>query len=268
MRQISRKTAVLGVVAMLLGGLVAPATALDIDINTIDPTWVNPVARTPNATFDAYLDPNVAGPGGNTSVFWGQPFPNTSGPQSGYGLDPNAPQTVSILPVPGTQTFRLGDFTHFNHVIRVNNPDTALLSVDLSLAVDIDGVTADPTYTFRFTHDETLNFPAGFPGTCAFGSTAAGCNDRVRISTLDEDPVIFEVGDFIVSMTLLGFGATPEAAVLNGLTFITNENADNTTSLWAIFEVANRPIEAPAPAGLILMGLGLVGVAVASRFRK
>lgn len=268
MRHISRKTAVLGVVAMLLGGLAAPAAALNIDIDAIDPTWFNAVARTPNATFDAYLNLNVAGPGGNTSVRWGQPFPEP-GPQSGYGIDPIAPQAVVVPePPPNSQVFQLATFTHFNRVIRVSNPDTALASVDLSLAVDIGGTGDDPTYTFRVTHDETLNFPPGGLGSCPYGSTSGGCNDRVTISTLDEDPVIFALGDFIVTMTLLGFGATAAEAVLNGLEFITTENNDNTTGLWARFEIAARPIEAPAPATLILVGLGLVGAAVVSRIRK
>lgn len=250
-RKISTFVALLVAAALIV---VAPTVAPALTLDTVSVTWFNPLG--PGAGIAGnVVNPFVQGTGtaSNFEVRWGAPFPASVDPtlKSGLGFDPNFPPSS---PVPIGSNFTLGTLFHFNNPIL---DGTELASVDLTLGAAFAGaVPATSAFTFRMLIDETPNFPAD--GICAEGG-APPCRDAIRFTSLDVAPPAFTVGGETFTLVLIGFGADGSQT-----TFFSEEGATNSTPLIA--RINRRPV--PNPSALLLIGLGLVGLAGISRIRS
>lgn len=216
--------------------------------------FANPVELTnPSATFSntgPAADQNVNYVGStDQEVRWGVPFQQAPPPQqSGLRFDVfGAPFTVDT-----GNTFDLGTLTHFNHPVNI----PTVMTTDLAFSFDTAGVTS--RFLFSLGVEETPN-----SGTCAYG--AAGdtpCPDRISFPNMTGTQT-FTMDGTEYTLYLLGFG--PDANnIMDG--FITQENLDNTTHLWAKIDAA--PVGVPEPNALLLMALGLFAVGGAVRLSK
>jgi hypothetical protein len=132
--------------------------------------------------------------------------------------------------------FALGTLTHSNMVNAIgDSPSAADLTVNLSFS---DPVAVDEIIQFAFTIDATPN--TAMPLTDPFN------NDIIGFET-------FEIEGVAYTLELLGFGYD-ENSLLNHLD--TQETLSNTTQLWA--KVYSSPV--PAPAAVVLLGSGLLGL--------
>ncbi|MDR7523794.1 MAG: THxN family PEP-CTERM protein [Armatimonadota bacterium] len=151
--------------ALVIAGLifVQPASAFDYTAGSCN--WVNPVGGS-NVNYPATGDP--------CEIRWGV---NVGQGQSGYRFNPTPPPAVTNIDI--GDAFNLGQFTHFNAPIQSGS---SITQVDLSLQVFLSGFNGgiSPTFTFRFSHFETPNNPAG--GICAgtgIPTPPEGCPDIV-----------------------------------------------------------------------------------------
>jgi hypothetical protein len=220
-------------VGLALSAGVAQAN-ITINIDTVVGTWsdVQPVNTQ-----------QLSGVGTN-EIRWG----TTNNTQSGYRFDGNAPQSGITSP------FDIGTFTHFNFPIQGTptpaSINSAVLDVILSGTIT-DGTTPEEfslTSSFLFNHNETPNTGSG---NC--------CNDIVTLvsSTFSGDTVNIRGVEYVFGVTGFLQNGTP----FN--TFSTVEGQANVATLQGEFRVA--PI--PLPAGVLLLGLGLAGMAGVRRMQ-
>lgn len=257
-RKISTFVALL-VAATLVGG--APTVAPALTLDTVSVLWDNPlgpgfplppgnvITRT---GVGAGLPADPA-PRDTTEIRWGTPFPASAldTDKSGLGFDQFFPPST-VVPTDNTP-FQLGTLFHFNNPIVLG---TQLTSVDLTLGLTFAAaVPATSTFKFRMLINETPN--NGSP--CAEGG-AQPCRDAIRFVSLDTSPEEFMIpGDpdpFTLFMVGFGPGGSQTA-------FFSPEGTTNNTPL---FVRITRPT--PNPSALLLIGLGLVGLAGISRIRS
>jgi len=212
--------------AFFLIGNVATATTLNIDL--IDGDWFD-VSGGVNVNIV-----NSDDSGGTSTVSWG------SGGTSSYVF------TTTSTPIDvytdGT-AFALGSFTHNNYPI---NSGSGINSVYLDLEVADLGIY-DIIADFYFDHNETPN-------------SGSDPRDIVTIGNLVIN-YLFEYEGVDYYFNLLGF--SQDCCNTFSSVYYTNENASNTTVLYA--QITESPVGTPEPTTALLFGLGILGLAGVSR---
>jgi hypothetical protein len=121
----------------LLAGSSIPAFAATLTLNSVTGAWTDAIGGAGTVTGI-----------GTNELRWGTPVPST-GQKSGFRFDGAAPPSLTIE----TDTpFLLGTFTHFNFPLATN---TAILSADLGVTLDIENTLQTLNYTFSL--EETPN---------------------------------------------------------------------------------------------------------------
>lgn len=183
-------------------------------------------------------------------VRWGTPVGNTDA--SGLRFDSfTAPLNTNT----GT-AFNLGDLTHFNWPV---NGGTAASGTQLSFGFTITDPNLGPqTFLFSFNIDETPN-----ETPCVYPSNTP-CADKITFGNATSTTV-FNINGDVYTLYLLGFGSDA-----NNLSneFITQENLNNVTSLWAKIDLYQQPVGVPEPNALLMMALGLFGIGMAVEVRR
>jgi len=87
--------------------------------------------------------------------------------QSGFGFDGSGKQQI----LPG-QIINLGVFRHHNKPINTLCP---LQYVTLTIVLDIEGLSTDPSFSYKMNLHETTNWDDGCDGTCPTGTDGTRC---------------------------------------------------------------------------------------------
>ncbi len=182
----------------------ATCEGADLTLNHSSGIWID--AEIPSTGHVTGLNTN--------EIRWGTALPG--GERSGYRFDGSDDETFG----PG-EDFLLGDFWHFNWPIWPPAITWAELKVTLHF---IDPpILPDPTFTFRFDHEETPNDPP-----CAYQSDTP-CADRVTFPDDIADET-FEIDGVFYTLQIVGFvNAYPSGDPVDE--FITQENQNNSAYL-------------------------------------
>jgi hypothetical protein len=204
-----------------------------ITISSVDGSWSNVIGGGGTVNFVNGVAVSY-GNGSENQVRWGQ---SQGLGQSGLGFTGVAPPPISF----GVgEAFQVGQLQHFNTPIAAA---TAVTAADLSVNMAFSEPVGQPApFTFTLGVDETPNTaPPGSPQNDDFIVFPSGFPSQT-----------FEVGGNLFTLSLLGFGPSPEDIVPE---FRSPEGGTNATLLWGQIDVI------PAPGAVLLgaMGAGLVG---------
>ena len=238
------------ILAALSGLICAPAFAAVVTLSNITASWQNDVP-----------DVDIVNGGATVTARWGTPFPPNLF-QSGYNFTATPGDVdFTVLPPPVSDPASLGLFNHLNFPIT----GTSLQSIQLMISADIsvDGAPqGNFDFLFDLTHEETNNLanPCAHGGANDQGVNINGCADRVTIS-FNQSSQNFEVGGILFTVDIIGFSQDGGTTILDE--FLTIENQSNRAELFAV--VRTRTAQVPEPGTLALVGLGLLGFALARR---
>ena len=273
MKFATKAIAIIGLGLAQLSAYAAPVTIWDYSVTS---QWTG-------ATFTTGTANTVQTA---TEISWGANLPGSGGP-SGYG---NLAVGVERSGITVDGSVQAGTVTTnsltpqissvFSHI---NNPlasgfatlKTATLQTTLTLTPNTPvglPLSPDLTKSFSINFSETPNTS----GQCVVGS-ATVCDDIFVISlgSLNQD---FSYGgdDYYVSIVPLGTGlaALPATtciaagAAAGCFGFITGEGQENTREFGLLITQRPVTIDVPEPGILSLMGLSVLGLAIARRRRK
>lgn len=163
--------------------------------------------------------------GKNTSqIYWGTPIDDDEGIN---GMSSYLYEAVTYpVEVPVGESFKIGQFTHFNRRVYGNSISGANLQVDLSFTIGGSAIN-DITFNTQFQHTETNN-----------GSSGGNCCDDLVTLVLDETTSFeFTVDNIIYNLELLGFYFNDSIVT----SFITPENSVGVADFLAILTTATIP---------------------------
>ncbi len=147
---------------------------------------------------------------GTIQICWGW-----GTPKSCYRFDNAPPQTFNF-----DQPFLIGTFWHFNWPISGSPITWADLKVTLHF--NNPPISPDPTFTFKFNHDETVNHH--YCTDCDYSPCEVpGCPDKVTFPSAYPEET-FLIGDKIYTLKIVGF-EWPDGTLVDY--FITQEEKNN-----------------------------------------
>lgn len=211
----------------------SPLYAVPATVLTIGADWTNVQSEFESNV--VYIDNDTNA--GDEEIRWGRAASDAG--QSGYRLEASpTPFNVGMGDI-----FSLGDFTHTNQPVW-----DSITGAQLNITTDFEiGSSSfiDEVFSFAFNHNET-------PNNC---DTSPGCaNDIVSFSGLASSDTFFVDG---VEYTLELVGFSVNGFFMQELS--TAENSINTAQLLGSFRAV------PAPSAIMLLGLGLIGVALSRK---
>ena len=228
--------------SLMVLGLVFGSVSMvraDLSVDSVVGSWDNAVPTGLSVYYPAITNGDPL-----SIVRWGEPADTR---QSGY--DFLAVTTPFDAVVDGT-AFNLGTFTHHNYPVFA----PSLTSIDLDVSISIFGFgMLSPA--FHFTHSETPNNAS--PATNPLN------NDLITLAnpTLN---ATFSDGIDTYFFNLIGFSTNGGTTIASN--FSTVETQSNDAALYA--RITSRPITTPEPTTLLLLGLGLMGLAGVRRYKK
>ena len=238
MECLSHKARITGFLLLLLV-FSSPLYALPVTVLTVGADWTNVQGDAGFEDFVGYFDTD--GVAGNEEIRFGNPASNAG--QSGYRFDGAAP--ASFIVETG-DIFSLGDFTHTNQPVW-NSITGAQLNITTDLMIG-GALLGEGPFSFSFLHNETINACDTSP-TCS--------NDIVSFASLTTSDSFF-VDGIEYTLDLIGFSVDGVFTT----EFSTVEGQINTAQLLGTF-VATESV--PAPPAVVLLALGLIGVALSRR---
>ena len=213
---------------LAMAALLTASPAMALTLDSVGVLWTNPQGAA--ADNGAVSFPSL-------EIRWGVPAAPSTEP-AGLRFDPAFPP--SSLPV---GTFTLGTLTHFNN--QILSYIGGLDSADLWLTPTFSNGQSQ-TFKYRLLIDETHN---DSPGCCP---------DAISFLGLDVAPLIFTEGDTEYTLSLL----LPDG-------FSSEEFTQTSIPWFAQVDTQTQheepPSTVPNPSPLLLIGLGLVGLAGVSR---
>lgn len=176
--------------------------------------------------------------------------------QSGLGY-----QGVSDLNLEVDQVFNIGSLFHYNQALWKS--DLTGSSAEFSLDLDFgDSSIGSQSFDFTFTVDETTNSLAECP---YYTNDSGKCSDKITWDFAIDEQHTFEHENETYSLELVGFGTELAGrGIVNN--FISQENGDNSASLFAKIVKVDTTEEIPEPASLL--GLAAFGMYFASSRKK
>ncbi|MFG6094977.1 THxN family PEP-CTERM protein [Leptothoe sp. ISB3NOV94-8A] len=236
MFNVRKRNAVVVAGAVVLGlGVVGSAQAIAVSLQT-------------SGTFEDTVDVDgnaVAGEGTN-EITWGIPLDQQV---SGYKFE-----GINLNEQDITESFLLGNFTHYNYPIF----PPSLEKTDLNLALQI-GVETFKSI-FEIDHFETPNSAT----SCTAGGVAL-CPDLVTFTSLLNTESSFQLDEKTYNLQILGFSTDGGNTITE--TFLTLENQTNTASLYGQFQVV-EPVEVSEPRSMLgILAFGAIAYGATLRRR-
>lgn len=220
--------------------LLTPPSTEALTLQTVDGGWSNIMHGGSVHFYDDVA--SGYGNGQENQVRWGTPAENG---QSGLGFTGVASGSTFG---PG-DVFEIGQLRHFNTpILSGTAADSAQLSLNMAFN---DPVGVTEAFDFTFAIDETPNTP-GPPAS----------DDIIDFPTASLLRS-FSVAGIDYTFELLGFGPSGTLMIDH---FRSPEGTTNATKLWG--KIESVPSAVPEPAGLLLLGSGLLGVLGLTKKRR
>lgn len=256
-----------------LGILAAPVSALML--NNVSASWDNVDLIKWNYDYSAHKwvsqdDGTVtaANPekqvefhsnGLDSQVRWGSPY-NSLNAKSGLGFT-----GLEALELSAGQVFNVGTLRHYNHTISSAAPIG--IQADMSLTLNFnDASIGQQTFDFELNIDETMNHASAHAGgVCPYLTTGNGCSDAITWSNSIGNQS-FSIDGLDYNLELVGFADSFDGELVDK--FVSQEQRVSETNLYArLVQIDTRPPVQDIPEPTSLLGLGVLGAAIAARRR-
>lgn len=165
---------------------------------------------------------------------------------------------VNNLDLDVGEIFNIGTLTHFNQTIYSNI--NVANSAELSLSLDFGEGIGSQTFDFMMSVDETVNNTGNNNNgaDCDYYTEAGkGCSDKITWDFALDQNNSFTYNNEEYSLELVGFA---ESLAQQNLVshFISQEDGDNSASIFARLVKVDRTQDIPEPASILgLAGFGL-----------